>query len=143
MVDLFAKLAKPRLWELLKLKSTEHIYDPTPARPPAKYVDGAREIVLNKFPTGVQPYKNIQRFVADQRVMTYVIDPGLLPIVKSLLLDARGQRLLVTRKVGPKVGEPADAAVAHLVGFGLRILLDMDRATDETRVTWECLYGVA
>ena len=142
MVDFFAKLAKPRLWELLKLKSTEHIYDPTPARPPSASIQNGRSIVLNKFPTSIQPYKDIHRFVADQRVMTYVIDPGLIPIVKSLLLDTRGQRLLVTRRVGPKAGEAPDTPVGHLDGFGLRIVSDFDAKANETRITWECLYGV-
>jgi hypothetical protein len=142
MVNLFAKLAKPRLWELFKLKSAEHIYDPTPGRVPAKFVHDGREILLNKFPTSLQPYKDIHRFVADERVMTYVVDPGLLPIVKSLLLDVRGQKLLVTRKVGPKNGESPDAAVAHVDGFGLRIVATSDADTRETSVLWECLYGV-
>jgi len=140
MVDLFAQLAKPRLMELLKLKSAQHVYDPEPARAPAKSLHEGREIVLSKVVKTVQPYKNIERFVSDERVMTYIVDPGLVPIVKSILLDARGRRLLVTRRVAAAADQKG--AVAHLDGFGMRILLQIDSASQEAQVIWECLYGV-
>ena len=141
MVDLFADLAQPRLIELLKLKSAEHVYDPEPARAPAKSLHDGREITL-KLIQAVQPYKNIERFVSDERVMTYIVDPGLIPVVKSILLDVRGRRWLVSRKVAPGPREKADA-VAHLAGFGMRIVLNFEVATQETKLTWECLYGVS
>jgi hypothetical protein len=140
MVDLFAELAKPRLMELLKLKSAQHVYDPEPARAPSKSLHEGREIVLSKLVKTAQPYKNIERFVADERVMTYIIDPGLVPIVKSILLDARGRRLLVTRRVASAADQ--EGAVAHLDGFGMRILLQIDSASQEAQVIWECVYGV-
>ncbi len=141
MVDLFAELAQPRLLELLRLKSAEHIYDPEPARAPAKSLHDGHEITL-KLIQSVQPYKHIERFVSDERVMTYIVDPGLIPVVKSILLDVRGRRWLLTRKVAPAPREKADA-VAHLAGFGMCIVLNFDAASQETKLTWECVYGVA
>jgi hypothetical protein len=140
MADLFAELAQPRLMELLKLKSARHAYDPEPARAPAKSLHEGREILLSKLIQTAQPYKNIERFVSDERVMAYIVDPGLIPIVKSILLDARGRRLLVSRKVAP--GADGEGAVAHVDGFGIRIVVQIDAASQEARVTWECLYGV-
>ncbi len=141
MVDLFAELAQPRLIELLKLKSAAHVYDPEPARAPAKSLLDGREITLKLIQAG-QPYKNIERFVSDERVMTFIVDPGLIPVVKSILLDVRGRRWLVSRRVAPGPREKADA-VAHLAGFGMRIVLNFEVATQETKLTWECLYGVS
>jgi hypothetical protein len=141
MADLFAALAAPRLHELLKLKSAEHVYDPQAARAPATSVVHGREIAVDKWIHTTQPYRNIERFVADERVMTYIVDPGLIPLVKALLLDVRGRRWLVTRKLAPR--DPAENASAHLDGFGIRIALKFDAATQETQVLWECLYGVA
>jgi hypothetical protein len=141
MADLFARLGKPRLMELLKLKSVQHLYDPTPGRAPARFLHEGVEIALDKMVKAVQPYKDIGRFVADERVMTYVIDPGLVPIVKSILLDIRGRRFLVTRRVASKA--LSEGAVAHLQGFGLRVALSFDENSQETEVVWECLYGVA
>jgi len=140
MADLFAKLAEPRLMELLKLRSVQHVYDPTPGRAPAKFHDGTREVAVDKMVKAVQPYKDIERFVSDERVMTYIVDPGLVPIVKSISLDIRGRRLLVTRRVASK--SLTEAAVAHLEGFGLRVVLSFDENGQETHVAWECLYGV-
>jgi hypothetical protein len=139
MADLFAKLAKPRLMGLLRLSSVEHIYDPTPGRAPAKFLYRSREISLGKLHKTTQPYRDIERFVSEEKVQSYILDPGLLPAVKSILTDVRGRRLLVTRKVAPKDDEER-AAVGHFDGFGMRVVL-VDRG-DEWHVTWECLYGV-
>jgi hypothetical protein len=141
MVDLFAQLAQPRLMELLKLK-VQHVYDPAPGRPPARFLAEGREISLDKLKKTTQPYKNIERFVSEERVMAYVVDPGLVPIVKAILLDVRGRRLLVSRKVAP-LKEETEGSVAHLSDFGLRIVLHSDPNTGESQVTWECFYGVA
>jgi hypothetical protein len=141
MVDLFAELAKPRLMELLKLKSAQHIYDPEPARAPAKFLHEGREIPLGKLIQTSQPYKNIERFVSDERVMAYIVDPGLVPIVKSILLDVRGRRLLVSRRVAPAAADKG-GVVAHADGFGMRIVLHVDPLSQEAQVIWECLYGV-
>jgi hypothetical protein len=141
MVDLFAELAQPRLLELLKLK-VPHVYDPAPGRPPARVLAEGHDIALDKLKKTTQPYKNIERFVSSERVMNYIIDPGLIPIVKAILLDVRGRRLLATRKLAPLKGE-AEGAMAHLSGFGMRIVLHADPNTGEWQVTWECFYGVA
>ena len=141
MADQFAQLAKPRLFELLKLKSAEHVYDPEPARTPANSVHQGRPVPL-VLVAGVQPYKQIERFVLDDRIMSYIVDPGLIPIVKRILLDVRGRRWLVTRRVAATPGDK-DAAVAHLDGVGLRVVVKVDAASAEAEVRWECLYGVA
>ena len=141
MVDWFAQLAKPRLMELLKLKSVEHLYDPTPGRAPSKFLHNGAEISLDKLWKTMQPYRDIDRFVSSERVQQYVIDPGLVPLVKSILVDTRGRRLLVTRKVAPK--DAGESAVAHLDRFGMRILARYDPGLNETQIVWECLYGVS
>ncbi len=142
MVNLFAQLAKRRLPELLKLKSAEHIYDPVAGKQPGKFIvytgnDGGKEVVIDKVKKTVQPYVAIERFVAEERIQSYIIDPGLLPIVKAILTDARGCRFLYTRKLS---GAPD--IFADVDGFGLRITLSENPRTQETELTWECLYGV-
>jgi hypothetical protein len=139
MADLFAKLAKPRLLDLLRLKSVEHIYDPTLGRAPSKFVHQGVEISLKLHKT-TQPYRDIQRFLSEEKMQSYILDPGLLPVVKSILTDVRGRRVLVTRKVAPK-DALENGAVGHLDGFGMRVVLLVDFG-DEWQVTWECLYGV-
>lgn len=141
MAEWIVKMAKPRLMDLLKLKSVEHVYDPTPGRAPAKSVYQGREILLDKLHQTSQPYRDLQRFVSEEKVQGYILDPGLIPLVKSILTDVRGRRLLVTRKVAPKDASE-NAAVGHLDGFGMRVVLRVDR-NEEWQVTWECLYGVA
>jgi hypothetical protein len=140
MAGLFAKLAKPRLLDLLRLKSVEHIYDPTPGRAPSKFVHQGVEISLDKLQKTTQPYRDIQRFLSEEKVQSHILDPGLLPAVKSILTDVRGRRVLVTRKVAPK-NDLENGAVGHLDGFGMRVVLLVD-SSEEWRVTWECLYGV-
>jgi len=141
MVDLFARLAKPRLMELLRLKGVRHVFDPAMGRASGKFLEEGCEISLDKLRKTTQPYRDIERFVSDGRVMNFIIDPGLVPIVKSILLDVRGRQVLVTRKVGPD-GAAIEGAVAHLDGFGMRIVLRFDPDKGESEVTWECLYGV-
>lgn len=144
LADLFAKVAKPRLLDLLKLKSVEHVYDPTPGRAPASFLYQGREISL-KLHTTTQPYKDILRFVSAEKVQAYILDPGLLPAVKAILTDVRGRRVLVTRRVGPRITSGKDTAenagVGHLDGFGMRLVVQVD-SSDEWQLTWECLYGV-
>ncbi len=139
LAELFAKVAKPRLLDLLKLKSVEHVYDPTPGRAPASFLYQGREISLKLHKT-TQPYKDVLRFVSAEKVQAYILDPGLLPAVKSILTDVRGRRVLVTRRVGPKDGAE-NAGVGHLDGFGMRLVVQVD-SIDEWQLTWECLYGV-
>jgi hypothetical protein len=139
MAEKIAKVAKPRLLQLLKLK-IPHVYDPTPGRPPAKISLAKKEVVLDKLRTTSQPYRDIERFVSAEKIVPFLIDPGLLPIVKSILLDIRGRDFLVTRAVAPK--GPFEGATAQLDDFGMRVLFQFDEAKQETVVIWECFYGV-
>ena len=140
-VDRFAILAKVRLTSLLRLSTARHIYDPTPGATNSQFVEAGLLIVLNKWKRDQQPYKDLERFLSDERVMRSVIDPGLLPIAKAISRDVLGRRLLVTRRIAPK--ESDAGTVAHVDGYGIRILVSFDAAAGETIVAWECLYGVA
>jgi hypothetical protein len=139
IVDRFAELAKPRLSELLRL-NIEHIYDPTSGDANSIYGGVADEVRL-KLKKTVQPYGDIERFVADDKVMGYVVNPGLLPIAKAISLDIRGRRLLVTRKIAGRADDRG--VVGHVDGFGVRIMMYFDPDQKETNLVWECLYGVA
>jgi hypothetical protein len=141
MADFIARLAKPRLMELLKLQTVEFLYDATPGRPPATYFYQGREIPLKLQKTS-QPYKDIYRFANAEKVQQFILDPGLVPLVKAIKTDVRGQKFLMTRKVERK-DEREKGPVGHLDGFGMRILLQLDLKTEEWQVIWECLYGVA
>ncbi len=139
MVELFAKLAQPRLMELLKLKA-RHVYETTPGNANDKLrIDGSE--VQFKLVRTIQPYKDIQRFLADDKVMGFVIGPGLLPIVKSISMDLRGKTMLVTRRIATRDGEKG--TVAHLDHIGVRVMMSFDSVRNETDLVWEVLYGVA
>ena len=45
MADFIARLAKPRLMDLLKLQNVEFLYDATPGRAPATYVLKGQEVL--------------------------------------------------------------------------------------------------
>ena len=139
MADYFAKAAKPRLMELLKLK-VRHIYETTPGNAQSTLVVEGSEITF-KSQRSAQPYRDIQRFVADDKVIGFVVNPGLLPIVKAILMDTRGRRMLVTRKVEARADD--QGAVSHLEEFGIRLMLSFNPDLNETHAVWECLYGVA
>jgi hypothetical protein len=141
MVDRFALLAKPRLATLLRLSTARHIYDPVPGAINSEFVDSDNRVLMDKWQRGLQPYRDLERFLGDERVMQSVIDPGLLPIAKAIARDVLGRRILVTRRIAPKRND--NGAVAHVDGYGIRILLYRDEAEAETIVAWECLYGVA
>lgn len=138
-VDHVAQLAKPRLMDLLKLKAV-HIYDPTPGNANSTVVVEDCEIRLTLLRTA-QPYKDVDRFVVDDKVIGYIVNPGLLPIAKAISLDLRGRRQLVTRKLESR--EAAHSAIAHMDGFGVRIMMFFDPVAGETQIVWECLYGVS
>lgn len=141
MADFFARLAKPRLMELLKLQNVEFLYDPTPGRAPATYFHQGEEVPL-KLQKASQPYKDIYRFANEEKVQNFILDPGLVPLVKAIKTDVRGRRFLMTRKVDRK-NEAEKGPVADLDGFGMRVLLQLDFRTEEWQVIWECLYGFA
>ena len=137
--DRFADLAQPRITALLRLNSAIHVYDPTPGALNSVSEESGLPILLNKWKTGVQPYRDLDRFTGDERVMQAVIDPGLLPIAKAISIDIRGGDVLVTRRIAPKKSDPE--AVAHIEGYGIRILIYSDET--DTIVEWQCLYGIA
>lgn len=137
VVNRLALLAQPRLYELLRLGSARHIFDPMPGLPGAKHFAEEGEVLLTSCPRSVQPYQNIERFLSQEKAIPFLIEPGLVPLVKALALDVRGRKLLVTRKPAPR--ESDRGAVGYLPGFGIRLLL---ATGPETTLTWECLYGV-
>jgi hypothetical protein len=139
IVDVFAKAAKPRLMDLLKLK-VRHVYETTPGDANSKILIDGSEVVF-KSVRSAQPYKDIERFVAEDKVIGFVVNPGLLPIVKAISMDIRGRKMLVTRHIQAR--EDDKGVVAHLDHFGVRIMMNFDPIRHETQVVWEALYGVA
>ena len=139
--DHFAFLAKPRLASLLRLSTARHIYDPTPGSMNSQSVEAGTTVILNRWKHDQQPYKDLERFVSDERVMRSVIDPGLLPIAKAISRDVLGRQILITRRIAPK--ENDRGTIAHIDGYGIRVLVHFDALAAETIVAWECLYGVA
>src|ERR1700733_5957157 len=81
-VDLFAKAAKPRLLDLLKLK-VRHIYETTPGDANSTLMINGSEVQF-KSVRSAQPYKDIERFVAEDKVIGFIVNPGILPIVKAI-----------------------------------------------------------
>ena len=139
MVDHFAKSAKPRLLELLKLK-VRHVYETTPGNSGSTLVIDGREVKLKLLRTA-QPYKDIERFLTEDKLIGFIVNPGVLPIVKAISTDIRGRNLLVTRRIQPR--DDDSGAVAHLDHFGIRVMMFFDSDLTEMQVIWECLYGVA
>jgi len=140
-VDRLAALAGPRVTSLLRLRSVRHVYDPTPGALNSKVVDGGQEVTLRNLKTASQPYRDIERFLSDEKVMQYIVGPGLLPVVTALSKDIIGRKLLVTRKVAAR--DDDKGFVGHLDGYGVRIIMYFDAAAGDTIVAWECLYGVS
>jgi hypothetical protein len=140
MVDRFAALAEPRLTSLLRLRGVRHVYDPKPGALNSTVVEGGHILALDKLKRASQPYRDIQRFLSDEKVMQYVIGPGLLPVVTAVSKDIAGRKVLITRRVAARDGDKG--VIAHLAGFGLRIMMYFDETAGETIVEWNCLYGV-
>jgi hypothetical protein len=138
MVELFAKLAQPRLMELLRLKA-RHVYETTPGNANSKLRIEGSEIQF-KLVKSRQPYQDIERFTADDKIMGFVIGPGVLPIVKAISMDLRGKTMLVTRRIQGRDDE--NGAVAHLDHLGVRVVMSFYPARNETQLVWEALYGV-
>lgn len=139
-VDRFAELAKSWLTSLLRLRSVRHVYDPTPGALNSKVIRHGHEVTLTKLKRASQPYRDIERFLGDEKVGQYIVGPGLLPIVTAISKDILGRKLLVTRRVAAR--DDDKGVIGHLDGFGIRIIMYFDEAAGETIVEWECLYGV-
>lgn len=140
MVDVFAALAKPRIVSLLRLQGAKRVYEPTPGALNSKIEVDGREVILAKWKRALQPYREIARFVSEDRVTQFIIDPGLLPLVTAISKDMLGRKLLVTRPVAVTPG--FKGAAAYVGDFGVRIHLFPDEDSQDTIVAWECLYGV-
>ena len=139
MVDHFAKLAKPRLMDLLKLK-IRHVYETTPGNANSKLVIDGCEVEFRLLRTA-QPYKDIERFLAADKLISFLVNPGVLPIVKAISMDIRGRKMLVTRKIQAR--DDDKGVVAHIDHFGIRVMMSFDSVLNEAQVVWESLYGVA
>lgn len=139
-VDRLAMLAKPHLAGLLRLRSVKHIYEPTPGALNSMVVDSGHTITLDKLKKASQPYRNIERFLSDEKVVQFVIAPGLLPVVVALSREIMGKRVLVTRRMAAM--DTDRGVVGHLDGFGVRIMMYLDETAGDTIVEWDCLYGV-
>jgi hypothetical protein len=139
-VDRFALLAKPRLTSLLRLRGVRHVYDPTPGALNSKVIDLGQEVTLNKFKRASQPYRDIERFLSDEKVMQYIIGPGLLPVVTALSKDIMGKKLLLTRRVAPR--DDDKGVSGNVDDFGVRIMMYFDKAAGDEIVEMSCLYGV-
>lgn len=138
MVDHFAKAAKPRLIELLKV-NVRHVYETTQGNAGSNLVVDGFEIQF-KLLTSVQPYRNIERFMSEDKLLGFILTPGLLPLVKEISADIRGRQLLVTRKIQAR--EDDKGIVANLEDFGMRIMMHPSPGSEDTELIWECLYGV-
>ena len=139
MVDHFARVAKPRLLDLLKLK-VPHVYDDTPGDVNSKST--VQKVALGlKLTRTVQRYASIERFVDQDKLMGFVVNPGLIPIVKAISLEVRGRQLLVTRRIAAR--DDDKGVVAHMDGFGVRLLMRDEADGNDTHLIWEALYGAA
>jgi hypothetical protein len=139
IVDLFAKAAKPRLMDLLKLK-VRHVYETTPGNAESTIVIDGNQIQFKSI-RSTQPYRDIERFVVEDKIIGFVVNPGLLPIVKAISMDIRGRKMLVTRRIHARNED--NGVVAQLDHFGVRIMMSFDSVRNETEVVWESLYGFA
>jgi len=74
-------------------------------------------------------------------VIGFIVNPGILPIVKAISMDIRGRQMLVTRRIQAR--DDDKGVVAQLNHFGVRVMMSFDSVRDETLVVWESLYGFA
>jgi len=139
-VDRIAVLAQPRLVSLLRLRNVRHVYEPTPGELNSKVVVDGQEVTLNKLKNASQPYRDIERFLGEDKISQYIVGPGILPVVTALSKAIMGRKLLVTRRVAAR--DDDRGLVGHFDGYGVRVMIHFDEAGGDTIVTWECLYGV-
>src|SRR6266849_6592466 len=91
-VDRLAALAKPRLTSLLRLRNVRHVYDPTPGAVNSKVIEDGHEVTLNKLKRASQPYRDIERFLGEEKIGQYIVGPGLLPVVTAISKDIMGRK---------------------------------------------------
>jgi hypothetical protein len=139
MVDQIVASAKPRLVDLLKLK-IRHIYEMTPGVANSRLVVEGCEVKFKLLRTS-QVYKEVERFMAEDKLMGFMVTPGVLPIVKAISMDVRGRKMLITRRIASSEGD--QSASAQIDDFGVRVKMSFDAVLTETQVIWECLYAVA
>jgi len=139
-VDRIAVLAGPRVTALLRLRSVRHIYDPTPGALNSTFVENDAKVSLDKMKTASQPYKDIERFLVEEKVGQYIVGPGVLPVVTALSQAIMRKTLLVTRRLSASRSDRG--VVAHVEGFGIRIMMHFDETAGETILVWQCLFGV-
>jgi hypothetical protein len=139
-VDRLAVLSKPRLISLLRLRSVRRLYEPTPGALNSRVVQEGLVVCLDKSRQASQPYRDIERFLTDEKVMQYIVGPGLLPLVTAMSKAIMGRKLLVTRRIAAK--DDDQGVIGHLDGFGIRIMMYFDTAANETILEWDCLFGV-
>ena len=139
MVDQIVASAKPRLVDLLKLK-IRHIYEMTPGVANSRLVVEGCEVKFKLLRTS-QVYKEVERFMAEDKLMGFMVTPGVLPIVKAISMDVRGRKMLITRRIASSEGD--QSASAQIDDFGVRVKMSFDAVLTEMQVIWECLYAVA
>ena len=103
-------------------------------------MDDGHKVTLDKLKRISQPYRGIERFLSDEKVMEYIVGPGVLPVAMALSKDIVGKKLLVTRRLAAR--DDDQGVVGYLDGFGVRIMMYFNEAAGETIVEWNCLYGV-
>src|ERR1700680_501366 len=139
MVDHFAKLAKPRLMDLLRLK-VRHVYETTPGNVNSKFVIDGCEVDFRLLRTA-QPYKDIERFLAADKLISFLVNPGVLPIGQS---NFDGHPWEKNAGHPQSTGRDDDkSVVAHIDHFGIRVMMSFDSVLNEAQGVWESLYGVA
>jgi hypothetical protein len=139
-VDRLAVQAGPRVTSLLRLRSVKHVYEESPGGLNSTVLVEGQNVRLDKLKQSSQPYRDIERFLGNDKVAQYIVGPGLLPVVTAISKEIMGKRLLVTRKMEAKNSDKG--VVAHLETIGVRVLMHFDEAAGDTIVTWESLYGV-
>lgn len=139
--DKLALLAKPRITNLLRLQSVQHIHDATPGKLMDTSTCNGMTIVANRLKEALEPYKDLSRFTTEERIMSRVIDIGLLPIVTAMMQEIRSKKFLLTRNIAN--AKTDHRAYAHIEGIGVRVSVYMDLRSGDTIVAWHCLYGTA
>lgn len=71
-----------------------------------------------------QPYKDIERFLTVDKLISFLVNPGVLAIVKAISTDIRGRKMLVTRKIQAR--DDDKGMVARIDHFEIRVMMSFD-----------------